>query len=40
MYTSVSRNAVLVFDIWGSNLMDPCFVLIFSITLKPISGLS
>ena len=27
MYTSVSENVVLVFDIWYSNLMDSCFVL-------------
>ena len=27
MYTSVSRNVMLVFDIWYSNLMDLCFVL-------------
>ena len=27
MYTSVSRNVVLVFGIWYSDLMDSCFVL-------------
>ena len=27
MYISVSRNVILVFDIWYSNLMDLCFVL-------------
>ena len=27
MYGSVSRNVMLVFDIWYSNLMDSCFVL-------------
>ena len=27
MYTSVSRNVILVFDIWYSDLMDSCFIL-------------
>ena len=27
MYTSISRNVMLVFDIRYSNLMDSCFVL-------------
>ena len=27
MYTSVSTNVMLDFDIWYSNLMDKCFVL-------------
>ena len=27
MYTFVSKNAMLIFDIWYSNLMDSCFAL-------------